>query len=114
VAVELKIDEFRPEYAGKMSFYLSVLNQTVRKPHEQPRIGIIICQSKVEFALRYVNKPIGVATYTYTDTLPSELLPFFPSNEELVRRLDAVKANQQVQAGAGPAKDSPSVDQTFL
>ena len=115
VAIELKIDEFRPEYAGKMNFYLSVLNQTVRKPHEQPSIGIIICQSKnrtvVEFALRDVNKPIGVATYTYTDTLPSELRPFFPSNEELVRRLDAVTAALQAQAGTGPvgpAKDEPA------
>jgi len=112
VAVELKIDEFRPEYAGKMNFYLSVLNQTVRKPHEQPSIGIIICQSKnrtvVEFALRDVNKPIGIATYTYTDTLPSELRPFFPSNEELVRRLDAVTAALQSQTEArpsAPAKD---------
>lgn len=96
VAVELKITEFRPEYAGKMNFYLSLLNERVRKPHEQPSIGIIICQSKqrtvVEFALRDVNKPIGVATYTLTDTLPAELRPFFPSNEELVRRLDAVTA----------------------
>lgn len=96
VAVELKITEFRPEYAGKMNFYLSLLNEQVKKPHEQPSIGIIICQSKqrtvVEFALRDVNKPIGVATYTLTDTLPAELRPFFPSNEELVRRLDAVTA----------------------
>ena len=96
VAVELKITEFQPEYAGKMNFYLSLLNEQVRKPHEQPSIGIIICQSKqrtvVEFALRDVNKPIGVATYTLTDTLPAELRPFFPSNEELVRRLDAVTA----------------------
>ena len=96
VAVELKITEFQPEYAGKMNFYLSLLNERVRKPHEQPSIGIIICQSKqrtvVEFALRDVNKPIGVATYTLTDTLPAELRPFFPSNEELVRRLDAVAA----------------------
>ena len=96
VAIELKIDEFRPEYAGKMNFYLSVLNQTVRKPHEAPSIGIIICQSKnrtvVEFALRDVNKPIGVATYTYTDTLPSELRPFFPTNAELVKRIETVAA----------------------
>lgn len=99
VAVELKITEFRPEYAGKMNFYLSLLNQHVRKAHEQPSIGIIICRSKhrtvVEFALRDVNKPIGVATYTLTDTLPTELRPFFPSNEELVRRLDAVSAALQ-------------------
>ena len=96
VAVELKITEFRPEYAGKMNFYLSLLNEQLKKPHEQSSIGIIICQSKqrtvVEFALRDVNKPIGVATYTLTDTLPAELRPFFPSNEELVRRLDAVAA----------------------
>ena len=102
VAVELKITEFQPEYAGKMNFYLSLLNERVKKPHEQPSIGIIICQSKqrtvVEFALRDVNKPIGVATYTLTDTLPAELRPFFPSNEELVRRLDAVAAALQ-----GPA-----------
>ena len=68
----------------------------MRNPHEQPSIGIIICSSKqrtvVEFALRDVNKPIGVATYTLTDTLPTELRPFFPSNDELVRRLEAVKA----------------------
>ena len=59
VAVELKVTEFRPEYAGKMNFYLSLLNERVKKPHEQPSIGIIICQSKqrtvVEFALRDVN-----------------------------------------------------------
>lgn len=64
--------------------------------YEQPSVGIITCQSKqrtvVEFALRDVNQPIGVATYTLTNTLPAELRPFFPSNEELVRRLDAVTA----------------------
>ena len=92
MAVELKITEFRPEYAGKMNFYLSLLSEYVRKPHEQPSIGIIICSSKqrtvVEFALRDVNKPIGVATYTLT----TELRPFFPSNDELVRRLEVVTA----------------------
>jgi predicted nuclease of restriction endonuclease-like (RecB) superfamily len=112
VAIELKIDEFRPEYAGKMNFYLSVLNETVRKAHEQPSIGIIICQSKnrtvVEFALRDVNKPIGVATYTFSDTLPSELRPFFPSNEELVRRLDAVTAALQAPLSGKPSLPSPN------
>ncbi|GAA4347593.1 PDDEXK nuclease domain-containing protein [Hymenobacter saemangeumensis] len=102
VAVELKITEFQPEYAGKMNFYLSLLNEKVKKAHEQPSIGIIICQSKqrtvVEFALRDVSKPIGVATYTLTDTLPAELRPFFPSNEELVQRLDAVTAALQGNA----------------
>ena len=58
----------------------------------------------VEFALRDVNKPIGVATYTYPDALPSELRPFFPSNEELIRRLDAVTAALQAQAGTRPVE----------
>jgi len=53
----------------------------------------------VEFALRDVNKPIGVATYTLTDTLPAALRPFFPSNDELVRRLDAVANALQKPAG---------------
>lgn len=96
VAVELKIDEFKPEYAGKMNFCLSLLNGGVRKPHENPSIGIIICKSKsrttVDFALQDVNKPIGVATYTLSAELPDDLSRFFPSSEEFVRRIEAVSA----------------------
>ncbi len=94
VAIELKIDEFKPEHAGKMNFYLSVLNDRVRKAHEKPSIGIIICKAKertiVEFALRDVNKPIGVATYSLTPTLPQELSRFFPTNEQLIERVEAL------------------------
>lgn len=94
IAIELKIDEFKPEYAGKMNFYLSLLNNRVRKAHENPSIGIIICKSKsrttVEFALQDVNKPIGVATYTLSQQLPDDLSQFFPSPEEFVRRIESV------------------------
>ena len=94
IAIELKIDEFKPEYAGKMNFYLSLLNNRVRKAHENPSIGIIICKSKsrttVEFALQDVNKPIGVATYTLSQQLPDDLSRFFPSPEEFVRRIESV------------------------
>lgn len=94
VAIDLKISEFEPEHTGKMSFYLSLLDNQTRKSHENNSIGIIICKSKdqttVEFALRDVNKPIGVATYSYTKTLPKELSIFFPTPEELVKRVDAV------------------------
>jgi predicted nuclease of restriction endonuclease-like (RecB) superfamily len=96
VAVELKIDQFKPEYAGKMNFYLSLLNGRIRKPHENPSIGIIICKSKsrttVDFALQDMNKPIGVATYTLSPRLPDSLSRFFPSSEEFVRRIEAVTA----------------------
>lgn len=94
VAIDLKIGEFEPEHTGKMSFYLSLLDARIKKAHENPSIGIIICRSKdqttVEFALRDVNKPIGVATYSVTQTLPKELSAFFPSSEELIKRIEAV------------------------
>ncbi len=94
VAIDLKIVEFEPEHTGKMGFYLSLLDHRVKKPHENSSIGIIICKSKdhttVEFALKDLNKPIGVATYSFTKTLPKELSAFFPSPEELIRRVEAV------------------------
>lgn len=83
VAVDLKIGEFTPEMAGKMQFYLSVLNDTIKEPDENPSIGIIICRSKnrtiVEYALKDAQKPIGVATYTIEPTLPDDLQKWLPS-----------------------------------
>ncbi len=101
VAIDLKIDNFQPEYVGKMNFYLTALNHIYRKPHEQPSIGIIICKSKsrtvVEFALQDVNKPIGVATYTLTESLPKELSQFFPTSQELIERVEALTKHLAVQ-----------------
>jgi predicted nuclease of restriction endonuclease-like (RecB) superfamily len=94
VAIELKIDDFKPEYVGKMNFYLSALNTFHRKSHEKPSIGIIICKNKhrtvVEFALQDVQKPIGVATYTLTESLPKELSQFFPTSQEFIERIEAI------------------------
>lgn len=76
VAIELKIGEFKPEYVGKMNFYLSLLDKLEKAPDENPSIGIILCAEKdhleVELALQDVNKPIGVAEYQYL--LPKEKL----------------------------------------
>ncbi|MEO1654018.1 MAG: PDDEXK nuclease domain-containing protein [Bacteroidota bacterium] len=87
VAIELKIGEFTPEMAGKMQFYLNVLNDQVREAHENPSLGIIICKSKnrtiVEYALRDSKKPIGVATYTLEKQLPKEWQGLLPSPEQL-------------------------------
>ena len=94
VAVELKTDEFQPDYAGKMNFYLTTLNRLVKKQHEQASIGIIICKSKnrtvVEFALEDINKPIGVATYSLVDKLPTNIQQFFPSKDEFISRVESV------------------------
>ena len=87
VAVELKIGEFKPEYAGKMQFYLTALDEIMKLPEENPSIGIIICKSKirtrVEYTLKSSNKPIGVATYSYYETLPEEMRSLLPSPDEI-------------------------------
>ncbi|HLC71664.1 MAG TPA: PDDEXK nuclease domain-containing protein [Candidatus Nanoarchaeia archaeon] len=91
MAIELKIGKFKPEYAGKMQFYLSALDDTVRLEDENPSIGIIISKEKsrttVEYALRDVKKPIGISTYKITPKLPKNLLKYLPSAEDITRRL---------------------------
>ncbi len=71
-----------------VNFYLPLLNRLVKLPHENPSIGIIICKSKkrtvVEFALEDVSKPIGVATYTLTSTLPPDLASYFPARSNFL------------------------------
>src|SRR5208282_1434860 len=77
VAIELKVGAFKPEYAGKMQFYLSALNDIAKLPDENPSIGIILCKDKsrtiVVYALKDTKKPIGVSTYKLTEKLPREL-----------------------------------------
>ncbi len=91
VAIELKIGDFKPEYAGKMQFYLSALDEKSKLKDENSSIGIILCKSKnrmiVEYALRDVKKPIGVATYKITNKLPKEYKKFLPSPEEISEKL---------------------------
>ncbi|MBI4687359.1 MAG: DUF1016 domain-containing protein [Nitrospirae bacterium] len=95
VAIELKIGAFKPEYAGKMQFYLSALNDRVKLPDENPSIGIILCKGKsrtiVEYALRDTKKPIGISTYKLTEKLPRELKKYLPSPEEMIERIKHLK-----------------------
>lgn len=92
IAIELKIGKFKPEYAGKMNFYLSVLNDTVKLPDENPSIGIIICKEKkrttVEYVLKESNQPIGVSTYRLTESLPIEFQNLLPTSSEISQRLE--------------------------
>jgi len=91
IAIELKIGKFKPEFAGKMSFYLSILNDTVKLPEENPSIGIIICNDKkritVEYALKDTNQPIGVATYKLSKELPNNLKEYLPTASEIENSL---------------------------
>ncbi len=92
VAIELKIGDFKPEYAGKMQFYLSALDDTIRLKDEKPSIGIIICKGKkrtvVEYALKDSRKPIGVSTYTIAKKLPENIKKYLPSPKDLKEQLD--------------------------
>ncbi|MBI3033216.1 DUF1016 domain-containing protein [Candidatus Woesearchaeota archaeon] len=92
VAIELKIGEFAPEFAGKMQFYLSILDEKLKLENENPSIGIIICKSKdktvVEYALKEVKKPIGVSTYRITSSLPKNISQYLPSKEEIAKRIE--------------------------
>ena len=87
VAIELKVGEFKPEYAGKMNFYLNLLDDFVRMPDENPSIGIIICKDRnrfdVEYALKRINSPIGVSGYKLTQKLPENLQKELPTVEDL-------------------------------
>ena len=87
VAFELKRGDFKPEYLGKMNFYLSALDDLVRLPHENHSIGIILCKSQnqrtVEYAFRDMTKPMGVATYKTAAELPPEYRNVLPDAEKL-------------------------------
>ena len=91
VVVELKTGEFKTSYLGQLMGYLSILDAKVRKPHENPAIGIVLCKEAnreyVEFVIHDYNKPMGVATYTTTTDMPEELRKTLPDIEELKKLL---------------------------
>ncbi len=95
VAIELKIGKFQPEFVGKMEFYLTALDRLIRQEDENPSTGIILCKEKnrtiVEYALHDTRKPIGVATYEITKTLPRELRGQLPQPEEIVALLEGLE-----------------------
>jgi predicted nuclease of restriction endonuclease-like (RecB) superfamily len=94
VVVDLKMSDFQPEFSGKMNFYLSAADDLLRHPDDQPSIGIILCKSKnqaiAEYALRDLNKPIGVSAYQLQSALPEQLKSSLPTIEELEDVLETV------------------------
>lgn len=91
VVIELKAGEFKPEYAGKLNFYLSAVDDLIRHAQDEQTIGLVLCQSKnkitVDYALRDMHKPLGVAAYQLLSTLPEALQKELPVAEEIARRL---------------------------
>jgi predicted nuclease of restriction endonuclease-like (RecB) superfamily len=93
VVIELKASAFKPEHAGKLSFYLSAVDAELKSEHDAPTIGIVLCKSKnkviAEYALRNINQPIGVAEYQLTESLPADLQTCLPSIEAIEQALAA-------------------------
>lgn len=91
VVIELKDKGFKPEYAGKMNFYLSAVDDLVKHENDQPSIGLILCKTKnnvlAEYTLRDMTKPIGLAEYRLEDALPEDIKTALPTIEELESEL---------------------------
>jgi predicted nuclease of restriction endonuclease-like (RecB) superfamily len=92
VVIDLKVVEFEPEFAGKMNFYLSAVDDQIKTADDQPTIGIILCKNKnkleVEYALQGMSKPIGVSEFAVTQALPAELKSNLPTVEEFENELN--------------------------
>ena len=107
VAVEVKMVEFEPAFAGTMNFYLSAVDDLLRTPGDQPSIGIILCKGKstvvAEYALRDVAKPIGVSEFTLMEALPTNLRGSLPTIEELEATLgDSLAGPTDDGGGSAP------------
>jgi hypothetical protein len=91
IVIELKVGEFLPEYAGKMNFYLSAVDDLLTTKNDHNSIGIILCKDKekvvVEYALKNIKRPIGVSQYKLSHTLPAKLKRNLPSVKELEEQM---------------------------
>jgi len=96
VVIELKKGEFMPEYAGKMNFYCSAVDDLLKHSTDQPTIGLILCQGKdrifAEYSLRDIHKPIGISEYELTRALPDNFKGSLPSVEEIENELSFNKS----------------------
>lgn len=92
IVVDLKMTPFKPEYAGKMNFYLSAVDDLLRHPDDKPSIGLILCKAKnrfvAEYAVRDIAKPLGVAEFRYLEQLPEQLKGTLPTIEEIEAELE--------------------------
>jgi predicted nuclease of restriction endonuclease-like (RecB) superfamily len=94
VVIELKNTKFIPEYAGKLNFYLSAVDSLLKQEDDKPTIGMLLCRDKnnieTEFALRDINKPMGVSEFQLTEIVPDELKSSLPSIEEIENELKKI------------------------
>jgi hypothetical protein len=99
VVVELKRGDFLPEYAGKLNFYISAVDDLLKSTHDNPTIGILLCKNKkgmiAEYALRDIDKPIGVSEYKLFEKLPKEYEDMLPSVEDIEKHIGMDMDNEE-------------------
>ena len=104
LVIELKRGDFKPEYAGKLNFYCNVVDDTLRHSSDAPTIGLILCQGKdnilAEYALRGIDKPIGIASYELTRALPESLQSALPSIESIEAELSGLASENESDGSA--------------
>ena len=92
VVIELKSGKFKPEFAGKLNFYLSAVDTQIKKDFDNPTIGILLCKTKdrieAEYALRDINKPMGISEYKLSKAIPENIKAKLPTIEELESQFD--------------------------
>jgi len=97
IVIELKTGNFKPEYAGKLNFYLSAVDEMLKKEEDNPSIGLLLCKNKnniiAEYSLRDMSKPIGISEYKITNNLPAEFEKQLPSVKDIQNRIkeDVIK-----------------------
>ena len=115
IVIDLKRGKFKPEYAGKMNFYLNVVNDKLRHQNDAETIGLILCQDKdsvaAEYALRGVQNPIGVSDYQLTKALPQELQSSLPSIEDIEAELAGGHAPRTQTKNGGKTKQTKASTQ---
>ena len=91
IVIELKLNEFEPEYLGKLNFYLTAINSLVKADDDKSTIGILLCKSKnnlvVDFTLKNIHKPMGVSNFTYKE-LTDEIKNALPTIEQFAEHLN--------------------------
>ena len=91
VVIELKTGNFKPEYAGQLNFYLSVVDAQLKKDTDNPTIGLLLCKNKnnlvAEYSLKDMSKPMGISEYKISSVLPEELSQQLPSVEDIQKRI---------------------------
>lgn len=92
VVVELKANSFKPEYAGKLNFYLNAVNDMLRNEYDNPSIGLILCQEKdkltAQYSLKGIDQPIGVSSYQITKYLPEDIIKDLPTEDDINLHID--------------------------